>query len=67
MCKVNKDVASTLTNIGLVYSGQGDFHKALDYYNQSKNIYDKLQIKYNEYANCLYNIANLYFRVAEYK
>jgi adenylate cyclase len=60
-----KGIASSLINIGSIYSNQGDNPKALDYYSQSLKIFKQLDDQ-KGIANSINNIGNIYFDQGDY-
>ena len=57
----SREYAVTLKNIGLVYTAKGQNDKALDYYNQARNLEEKLGLKRSRnYAAIINNIGLVY-------
>ena len=65
--QTHPDYASSLDNIGLLYSEIGDFSKAEQYYLQASYIYRLvLGETHPEYAASLNNLGNLYRNIGDY-
>jgi CHAT domain-containing protein len=61
------DYATSLNNLGVLYSDLGDYAKAEEYHLQSLAIRKKvLGEEHADYANSLYNLGNLYRDLGDY-
>ena len=61
------DVATNYNNIGLLYEDQGDYAKALEYYNKALEI--SIQVlgeKHPDVAKCYNDLGIIYYRQGEY-
>ncbi len=59
--------ANVLSNMGTLYSALGNYTKALEKYNEAKNILENLGMeKTITYTNTLINIASAHFFMADY-
>lgn len=60
-------IASLLNNIGMVYSKQNDYHKALDYYQQSLALQRELGVTGSRLGISLVNIADSSQEIGDYE